>query len=507
MPNSDVLVIGSGIAGLSLAIKLADHDPDTKITIITKGDASESNTKYAQGGMAVVTDLSQDSFQKHIDDTLTAGCGICDPEIVKMVVYEGPKRLNELIAWGAEFDSHQGRMSLGREGGHSENRIVHNKDVTGLEMELALLSQIEKTKNISLLANHFAVDLLKDGNGRCFGAKVLDRTNSRSFLFYSKQTVLSSGGIGQVYKATTNPSIATGDGLAMAIRAGASISDMEFIQFHPTALYNPTSQATFLISEAVRGEGAVLINNDRLRFMVNQHPKADLAPRDVVARAIHEQLVSQKTDHVYLDCTMIESLAFENHFPTILAKCLEVEIDPRKEPIPVTPAAHYACGGIDTDQNGRTSIENLYAIGECARTGLHGANRLASNSLLEALVFSHNAAIDILKKPKKKSEQKKGEADLTSIATGIIDTSELKIIRSSLQRLISQEAGIVRTTKGLRSAMTQLNRLEGEMNIKHESIESLELKNLIEVAKTIIQASLKRETNCGGFFNQDLSAA
>ena len=396
---TDYLVIGSGVAGLTFAVKIAEKFTDRNIVIVTKANEDESNTKYAQGGVAIVLDKEEDSFKKHIKDTLIAGDALCDEDVVKMVVKEGPDRLKELLLWGANFDVNDaGKFDLGKEGGHSEYRIVHHKDITGYEIERALLSKAHQLENISILSHHFAIDLItnhhiKNYNAddlNCFGAYIFNQKLGKIFTIKANSTLLASGGIGCVYGHTTNPVIATGDGIAMAYRAKARIKDMEFVQFHPTALYDAKGESSFLISEAVRGFGAYLRNTKGHRFMPDYDARAELASRDIVSQSIDSELKKSGESHVYLDCTHLDMEAFTKHFPNIYNKCLEHHIDIKEDWIPVVPASHYLCGGIEVDKKGKTTIKNLFACGECSRTGLHGANRLASNSLLEALVYAHN---------------------------------------------------------------------------------------------------------------------
>src|SRR5690554_3482124 len=395
--KTNFLIIGSGAAGLTLAVKLAEEFPKKKITVVTKAHQSESNTKYAQGGVAAVFDLKEDSFQKHIEDTLRAGDGLCDRGIVEMVIKEGPHRLKELMEWGANFDTDtEGKLILGREGGHSKFRVVHHQDTTGNEIERTLLKRTALFQNITLLAHHFAIDFItehhfpdvKTERISCYGAYVMDQISGSIFAIRADCTTLASGGMGRVYGHTTNPAVATGDGIAMAYRAKARIENMEFIQFHPTALYDGKKGASFLISEAVRGFGAFLRNKKGERFMFGYDKRGELASRDIVSRAIDSEIKSGEDESVFLDCTHLDIEEFKRHFPSIYQTCLERDIDIAKDWIPVVPAAHYLCGGVVVDMDGRTSIDNLFACGECSHTGLHGANRLASNSLLEALVFA-----------------------------------------------------------------------------------------------------------------------
>ncbi|HEY0273523.1 MAG TPA: L-aspartate oxidase, partial [Chitinophaga sp.] len=406
MEQVDFLVIGSGIAGLTYALKVAEQCPDKKVMIITKTREDETNTKYAQGGVAVVNDLEHDSFEKHIEDTLIAGDGLCNPRVVEIVVTEGPQRVNEIIAWGTNFDKEEnGGYSLGREGGHSVFRVIHHKDVTGQEIERALLTEIHKRKNISLVTHCFVVDLITQHHlgylvtkstpdVECYGVYVLNQRTKRIEKILARITLLATGGNGQVYRTTTNPVIATGDGVAMVYRAKGRIENMEFIQFHPTALYEPGVSNAFLITEAVRGDGAILRNHAGEDFMHRYDSRLSLAPRDIVARAIDSEMKRTGYEHLYLDCRHMDREKFIHHFPNIYEKCKSIGIDINKDMIPIAPAAHYSCGGIKTNEVGKTSINHLYACGECASTGLHGANRLASNSLLEAMVFAHRCYLE-----------------------------------------------------------------------------------------------------------------
>lgn len=519
--QTDFLVIGSGIAGLTFALKTSQKLPDSKITIITKADESESNTKYAQGGIAVALDKVFDSYQKHIDDTLVCGDGLCNPAIVELVVKEGPERLAEFIEWGANFDRNKsGNYDLGREGGHSVNRILHHKDVTGLEMERTLLRQIHAQKNITVLQHHFAIDLLTDHHrpgkaskwrsyNQCYGVYALNRANGKIEKIISKVTLLATGGAGQVYRNTTNPIIATGDGVAMAHRAKALITNMEFIQFHPTALYNPGESPSFLISEAVRGFGAKLKTKDGQPFMHKYDSREELASRDIVARSIDSELKTRGDEFVYIDCRHLDKEKFVAHFPNIYNKCLSLGIDVSREMIPVVPAAHYMCGGIDVDEWGRSSIKNLYACGECANTGLHGANRLASNSLLEALVFGNRCFID--------ATEQVNEVDFVSDipewnAEGTHQPREMVLItynRKEVQNLMSDLVAIVRSNERLNLAFRRLDVIYQETQHLYNhtvlSPQLCELRNLIAVAYLIIKHSRQRKENKGAFYNVDLA--
>ncbi|NLP59163.1 L-aspartate oxidase [Lutibacter sp. B1] len=520
MNKTDFLVIGSGIAGLSFALKVAKHFKDSLVTIITKTEKDECNTKYAQGGIATVWDETVDSFEQHIQDTLIAGDGICDEEIVRMVVKDAPERLNELIEWGTNFDkAKNGDYSLGREGGHSQDRILHHKDITGAEIERALIEQIENTENINFLTYHYAIDLITEHQVKkketkrkekitCFGAYVLDSKKNIVKTFASKVTMLATGGNGQVYVTTTNPVVATGDGIAMAYRAKAEVSDVEFIQFHPTALYNPGEYPAFLISEAVRGEGAILRDYEGNRFMHKYDEREELASRDIVARAIDRELKQSGAPHVYLDCTHIDYTAFKKHFPNITEKCMSLGIDVRKDFIPVSPAQHYICGGVNINKKAKTSIKNLYASGEVTRSGLHGANRLASNSLLEGLVFSHRA-YDNLTKRFHKIEMPKNIPVWND--SGVKKNMEKVLIthdKNEVKTIMSNYVGIVRSNERLLRAERRLRGLyeDNKRLYDHSELSSdlCELRNLITTSYLITQFSKNRKENKGGFYSADL---
>ncbi|MCM0668841.1 L-aspartate oxidase [Flavobacterium tyrosinilyticum] len=399
MLKTDILIIGSGISGLFFAMKIAKKRPDLSIVIMTKETAKNTNTQLAQGGIAVVTDHLKDSFNKHIHDTLRSGGGLCDKEIVNMVITQAPERLQELIEIGTSFDKDEkGQWNLGLEGGHSQHRILHHKDSSGQEIESKLLKIIKKMPNIELLENHMVIDInteTKKAKTTCTGVFFYEKKHNRIKYMRTRTIVMSTGGCGQLFENTTNPKIATGDGLAMAARAGAEIADMEYMQFHPTALFTGKENPLFLISEAVRGFGAHIVNEEGKRFLFKYDIRGELSTRDMVSTAISKELQASGKKHVYLDCRHLDPKAFSNQFPVITAHCNELGIYPEKDLIPVVPAAHYQCGGIRVDKNGVTTIKNLYAIGECARTGLHGKNRLASNSLLEGLVFAHQASENV----------------------------------------------------------------------------------------------------------------
>tara|TARA_R110002049_G_scaffold65035_1_gene170949 strand:- start:75459 stop:77018 length:1560 start_codon:yes stop_codon:yes gene_type:complete len=513
--TANYLVIGSGIAGLTFSVKIAERFPDRNVVIITKSNEEESNTKYAQGGVAVVLDDEKDSFKKHIEDTLIAGDGLCDEAVVNMVIKEGPKRLEELMAWGANFDvDKSGHLDLGKEGGHSEYRIVHHKDITGYEIERALLNRAHQLPNISILPHHFAIDLvtnhhIKGANPEelvCYGAYVFDQKTGDIFTVKANSTLLASGGIGCVYGHTTNPVIATGDGIAMAYRAKAHIEDMEFVQFHPTALYEAKGESSFLISEAVRGVGAYLRNKKGHRFMPDYDERAELASRDIVSQSIDSELKKSGDTHVYLDCTHLDMEAFKNHFPNIYNKCLQHHIDIKTDWIPVVPASHYLCGGIVVDKDGKTSIDNLFACGECTKTGLHGANRLASNSLLEALVYAHN-----IFKYHSNHEYKVLDVSIPNWNDeGTVIPEEHVLIQHNLkqlQALMRNYVGIVRSNKRLKRAIKHLDLMFNEVEefYKESKITTslCELRNMVNVSHLIIRQSLDRTENKGGYFNID----
>ncbi len=513
--KTDFLVIGSGIAGLYFALKAADYG---KVTIITKTTIDESNTKYAQGGIASVM-YGPDDFDKHIEDTLRAGDGLNDVEVVKMVITQGPGRIKDLINLGVEFDKNEdGTFDLGREGGHSYNRILHHKDRTGQEIEEKLIQTVRNHPNIEILEYHFALDLITQhhlgypvyycqDNIVCFGAYVQDTRTGEIKTILSKITYLATGGIGNIYQTTTNPSIATGDGIAMAYRAKAKIIHMEFVQFHPTALYNPGERPAFLITEALRGFGAKLRNTKGELFMEKYHPLKELAPRDIVARAIDNEMKKHGDDYVYLDATHIPGVELKRHFPNIYKKCLSIGIDMSTDLIPVVPAAHYSCGGVRVDMTGKTSIENLYAGGEVAATGLHGANRLASNSLLEALVFAYNS-VEASKNLIKTIDFQDAIPDWNDEGTTLLE--EMVLISQEfkeLQQIMTNYVGIVRSNLRLHRALKRLEILYQETEeIYDRSIINqgiCELRNAINVGYLITKMALRRKESRGLHFNVD----
>jgi len=524
--KTDFLIIGSGIAGLTYALKVAQDCPDKIVTILTKTQSDETNTKYAQGGIAGVMDANNDSFEKHIEDTLIAGDGLCNREIVEIVVREGVDRIKEIIDWGAQFDKEpDGDFKLGKEGGHSEFRILHHKDVTGMEMERALLEAIKRKPNIRLVSHCFVLDIITQHHLgylvtkstpdiECYGVYVLDLSSSKIEKIIASVTMLASGGNGQVYRTTTNPSIATGDEVAMVYRAKGRIENMEFIQFHPTALYEPGVRGqSFLITEAVRGDGGILRNNLGEAFMERYDARKDLAPRDIVARAIDNEMKVTGTEHVYLDCRHFSKEKFIEHFPNIYEKCLSIGIDITQHMIPVAPAAHYSCGGIKTDEWAATSIKNLYAAGECASTGLHGANRLASNSLLEAMVFAHRAykkTVALASSATAAGQESLHEAIPDWNASGTTSPKEMILITQSvkeLKLLMSDYVGIVRNNERLYRAMKRLDLLYAETEALYQrtvvSPQLCELRNMITVAYLIVKGAEFRHESRGLHFNTD----
>jgi len=524
--QTDFLVIGSGIAGLTYALKIATEYPDKKVLVITKTDAEETNTKYAQGGIAGVWDAEKDSFAKHIEDTLIAGDGLCNEDVVEIVVKEGPDRIRELINIGTNFDlKDNGQYALGKEGGHSENRILHHKDITGKEMERAMLERVTNTPNIILNNHCYVVDLITQHHLgylvtksttdiTCYGVYVLDLHTNKIEKILSEYIMIATGGCGQAYRTTTNPRIATGDGIAMVYRAKGRIENMEFVQFHPTALFEPGVSPSFLITEAVRGDGGILRNSKGEAFMTEYDPRKDLAPRDIVARAIDNEMKKEGTSNVYLDCRHMGKEAFIHHFPNIYEKCLSIGIDVTRHMIPVAPAAHYSCGGIKTDEWGRTSIRNLYACGECSSTGLHGANRLASNSLLEAMVFAHRIYLDTINRVSAKNKEDvcdkifKSIPDWIAKGTGL--PKEMILITQSLKELqfiMSDYVGIVRSDVRLRRAMKRLDLLYEETEVLYRSTkvspQLCELRNLITVGYLIVKGAEFRKETRGLHFNTD----
>jgi L-aspartate oxidase len=508
--KTDVLVIGSGIGGLYFAIHMADH---AKVAIITKKERSTSNTNWAQGGIAATIDRD-DTPDLHIDDTLDAGAGLCNEEMVNILVHEGPGHIHRLIELGVEFTTKADRsLDLGKEGGHSRNRIVHARDLTGREVETALLARAEAHPNITLYEHHYALELItehhldiKTNDITCYGAYVFDTLNLTPKKFLSRVTMLASGGLGHVYLHTTNPDIATGDGIAMAYRAGAEIANMEFIQFHPTSLFHPKAKS-FLISEAVRGFGGILRNKDGDAFMHRYDPRENLAPRDIVARAIDSEMKKSGDECVFLDVTHIDADKVKEHFPHIYETCLEFGIDMTTEMIPVVPAAHYSCGGIRTDNRGRSTLNRLYACGETSCTGVHGANRLASNSLLEALVFAWRACEDI-KETLKSFAPDPEFPDWDD--SGTSNPEEWILVahnKRETQAIMNDYVGIVRSDLRLDRARRRIDFLKEETEAYYKKTritpQIIELRNIIKVASLIIQGAIRRRESRGLHFTTD----
>jgi len=515
--HTDILVIGTGISGLTYAIKLAEESPTTKITLICKDKLEEGNTRYAQGGIAVVSNFKKDTFEKHIEDTFVAGDKEGDVNVIEFVIREGNERLQELIDWGTQFDrNNKKKLNLTKEGGHSEKRIVHYKDHSGAEIQRALIEKVKDFENIQYFENHILVDLITDHhtatkNKRCYGAYIISTLDEEIIKITAKITVLSTGGVGQIYAFTTNPSGATGDGLGAAYRAKVKLEKLPYIQFHPTALFPKVGGETFLITEALRGEGALLKNLSGERFMEKYHPLKELAPRDIVARSIIREMLLQKETNVNLDATRINSDTLLNHFPTIMETCRSIGIDPCTTSIPVVPAAHYSCGGISVDEHSKTTLDGLYSIGECSYTGLHGANRLASNSLLESIVFSHRAALNSIQ------DLKEINLPLSFYATipnwkgqHFSKDNQQEIthtLSQQLRKIMSEQVGIFKTTDGLFAAQKTIKELYFAVvdlyNSNKLSPQICELRNMVSVAYVLVNQSLELKDNKGVFYNHN----
>lgn len=515
--DTDFLVIGSGISGLFFALKASKFG---KVCIITKDEINNNTTVKAQGGIASVT-YHPDSYEKHITDTIKSGAGISNPEIVEMVIKEGPDRINDLLEIGTSFDKNSlGNFDLSKEGGHSEERVLHFKDKTGEEIQRALFYEVKNNPNISILENHFAIEIITQHhtgqlvkrstpNICCYGAYVYDIKNRKVITFLAKKTLMASGGGGNVYSFTTNPTVCTGDGVAMVYRAKGLVENMEFVQFHPTALYDQYSKPAFLITEALRGEGAILKNHKGEDFCRKYDERGSLAPRDIVARSIDNELKISGKEFVYLDTTQISKNILLEKFPTIFAKCLEKGINISKDYIPVIPAAHYMCGGITVDEHGLSSIKNLYAVGEVASTGMHGANRLASNSLLEAIVYAHRAAVH------SGTNLQSANSDIMSRIPdwndeGTLENEELILVTYSIkevQQIMSSYVGIVRSNIRLQRALDRLEILykETENLYKRSNItlSICELRNLINTSYLIVKMASERKSNIGLHYNID----
>ena len=512
----DYLIIGSGVAGMSFALKVAKTGT---VALVCKSKMEEANTDLAQGGVATVTNLEVDNFEKHIHDTMVAGDWLSDPEAVKKVVTEAPAQIQELLGWGVDFDRNEkGEFDLHREGGHSEFRILHHADNTGHEIQVSLIETVKNNPNIDVYEDHFAVEILTQHHlGKivtrrtpgieCYGAYVLNQETGEVDTFLSRVTLMATGGVGLVYQTTTNPLVASGDGIAMVYRAKGTVQDMEFVQFHPTSLYHPGDRSAFLITEAMRGYGGVLRNLGGEEFMQKYDPRLSLAPRDVVARAIDNEMKQRGEDHVYLDVTHKDAEETKHHFPNIYKHCLDLGIDITKEYIPVVPAAHYMCGGIKVDLNACSSIKRLYAVGECSCTGLHGGNRLASNSLLEALVFSHRACI-------KAMQTIPGISFCQDVpdwnSEGTVLNEEMVLItqsRKELQTIMSSYVGIVRSNLRLQRAFDRLDILYRETeDLYKKSVlipEICELRNMINVGYLIIKHAMDRKESRGLHYSLD----
>ncbi len=506
----DVLVIGSGAAGLSLALMIADH---AKVAVFSKNKLSSGSTSWAQGGIAAVLD-DRDSQESHIEDTLNAGAGLCDYDAVKFVVSQGKEAIDWLIENGADFTKEddpengsvvKGDYHLTKEGGHSFRRVIHSADATGKEVQISLEKQVKKHPNITLFEHHMAVDLISSDKKnfkkqKCVGAYILDTKNGKVDLFRAKATALATGGASRAYLYTSNPDGSTGDGIAMAWRLGCRVANMEFNQFHPTCLYHP-EEKTFLLTEALRGEGAVLKLPNGKRFMDRFDERAELAPRDIVAHAIDHEMKRLGVDCLYIDISHKDDDFIKEHFPTIYKRCLKLGYDLTKEPIPTVPAAHYTCGGVMTDLNARTDVKNLYAVGEVAHTGLHGANRMASNSLLECLVFAKSAAGDILKVIRKE----KLDSDIKPWDESRVTDSDEEVVVShnwnELRHFMWDYVGIVRSTRRLERAARRIDMLAGEIREYYSAFrvtpDLLELRNLVTVSDLIVRSALSRTESRG----------
>ena len=513
--TADFLVLGTGLAGLSFALKVANHG---KVLLVSKTTIQETNTRYAQGGIAAVT-YKPDTYKKHIEDTIKAGDGLCNRKIVEMVVEEAPAQIEELIHWGARFDKKvNGEYDLAREGGHSEKRILHHKDNTGEEIQRALSEKVKKHDNIEILEEHFAIDLITQHhlgklvkrhhtNTECYGVYLLNLQDHSIVKVLSKMTMIATGGAGNLYHTTTNPAIATGDGIAMVYRAKGVIENMEFVQFHPTSLYNPGERPSFLITEALRGHGAILKTLDGEEFMHRYDERKSLAPRDIVARAIDNEMKVRGHDYVYLDARHIDPDELKSHFPNIYEKCLDIGINIMKNMIPVVPAAHYSCGGIEVDENGRSWINGLYAAGETSCTGLHGANRLASNSLLEAVVYADRAAKHAIDNFSDVTFQENvpdwNDEGTTYTEEMILITQNMK----EVQQIMTNYVGIVRSELRLKRALDRLEIIYKETEDLYKksklSLELCELRNLINVGYLVIKMAKARKESVGLHFMAD----
>jgi L-aspartate oxidase len=512
----DFLVIGSGIAGMSFALKVAEKG---SVALVCKTTLEEANTYFAQGGVSSVTNLKVDTFEKHIEDTMIAGDFLSDRAAVEKVVREAPSQIEELVGWGVDFDKKEnGEYDLHREGGHSEFRILHHKDNTGAEIQESLIKAVKTHPSITVFENQFAIEILtqhhlgqtvtrQTPDIECYGAYILDQTTGRIYTFLSKVTLMATGGVGAVYQTTTNPIVATGDGIAMVYRAKGTVKDMEFIQFHPTALYHPGDRPSFLITEAMRGYGGILRTLDGKEFMHKYDPRLSLAPRDIVARAIDNEMKTRGEDHVYLDVTHKDPEETKKHFPNIYAKCLSLGIDITKDYIPVAPAAHYLCGGIKVDLDGRSSINRLYAVGECSCTGLHGGNRLASNSLIEAVVYADAAAKHSMSIIDSLSFQENIPAWNDE---GVTSNEEMVLINQSVKevgQIMSSYVGIVRSNLRLQRAWVRLDIIYEETESLFQrsvvSREICELRNMVNTGYLIMRQAMERKESRGLHYSID----
>jgi len=501
----DFLIVGSGVAGLSCAIELAPHG---SVAVLTKQGISEGSTQWAQGGIAAaLAPAPHDSAELHEQDTMQAGAGLCDRSAVQVLVREGPRRVRELIARGAHFDTEpSGELKLTREAAHRARRIVHAQgDSTGREVQRSLSEYILDSQDVSVFEYHLTVDFIAHG-GRCYGVLAIDSATGQMRFFRGLATIVATGGIGALYKVTTNPPVLTGDGMAMAFRAGAALMDMEFVQFHPTAFAKGPNNPKFLISEAVRGEGAILLNNRGERFMTRYHPDAELAPRDVVSRAIAQEILDTNADYVTLDLTKNTAQEIAARFPTIYSTCVAYGIDPAQEPIPVSPAEHYMMGGIHTDLNGATNVPGLLACGECACTGVHGANRLASNSMLEGLVFgirTVEAAIALKREGSEPPTLAAFAVDRNGVTPDHFTAEEIESAKQLLQETMWKYAGLVRSGDGLRKALERIDGLYERFGRPEPTREGIELANMITTAWLVARAALERTESRGAHFRTD----
>ena len=496
--SPDVVVVGSGIAAISAALVAAE---DASVLLVTKSEIKESNTYYAQGGVAVSLDPADDP-EGHLRDTLVAGAGLCDEDAVRKLCTEGPTRVRELIAWGTPFDRENGEIAFTLEGGHSFHRVIHaDGDATGRAIEVSLVQKIRNHPNISVLENHFAIDLLHK-NSVCYGLIALDVKGAKLIKIEAKATVIASGGLGQIYRETTNPEVATGDGMAMAFRAGATLQDMEFVQFHPTTLYLAGAKR-HLITEAVRGEGAYLINIKGERFMVGQHERAELAPRDIVARAMWREMAKTGATNVFLSMAHLDPQMIHTRFPNLCKTLAQYRLDPTKDRIPVRPASHYMMGGIRTDLEARTDVQRLLAAGEVTSVGVHGANRLASNSLLDGLVFGHEAGKQarLLAAGSQPTFPDKWVRPVMPKDNLPLDVDD---VRNSLRSLISRSAGLERESESMTNAVQMLDFWQKYVYAEEfSSVAGLELQNMLACAQLILRSALRREESRGAHFRTD----